>query len=142
VKFQALIGAGLTSLALTSVGCGHSEARQPTAKREPVLYVSSIDIYFCTKKTCLREATAAQVKEISRRAAASSLMKEMHFISAQALRRAHPDGLAGVGLIPPFPNSLAVVPKSQADAQKVTALFRHGDPRLGVYRVFYNYAFR
>jgi hypothetical protein len=143
MKVQALIGGGLVPLILVLVGCGHPEAHtQRTAKRDPVLYVSSLQIYFCTKKTCPREATAAQMKDISRRVVASSLMKEMHFVSSETLRRTHPDGLAGLGLIPPFPNSLAVVPKRDAEAQKVTDLFRSGDPGIGIYKVFYNYVFR
>jgi hypothetical protein len=143
MKLHALIGTALVSLTLAFSGCGRSEAhKQPTAKRDPVLYVTSFQVYFCTKTTCPRAATAAQMKEISRRVVASSLMKEMHFVSSETLRRQHPDGLAGLGLIPPYPNSLTIVPKRAADAQEIANLFRHSDPGIGIYTVFYYYAFR
>jgi cell division protein FtsX len=128
---------------LAGVGCGHPGAgRKPTTKHEPVLYVTSHQVYFCTQKTCARAATATQMKEAERHASASSLTSKVRFVSSAELRRKHPDGLAGLGLIPPFPNSLWVIPKRDADAQQVANLFRHGDHAMGINKVSYNYAFR
>jgi len=128
---------------LAGVGCGHPGAgRKPTTKHEPVLYVTSYQVYFCTQKTCARAATATQMTEAERHASASSLTSKVRFVSSAELRRKHPDGLAGLGLIPPFPNSLWVIPKRDADAQQVANLFRHGDHAMGINKVSYNYAFR
>jgi hypothetical protein len=128
---------------LAGVGCGHPGAgRKPTTKHEPVLYVTSYQVYFCTQKTCARAATATQMTEAERHASASSLTSKVRFVSSAELRRRHPDGLAGLGLIPPFPNSLWVIPKRDADAQQVANLFRHGDHAMGINKVSYNYAFR
>jgi cell division protein FtsX len=82
------------------------------------------------------------MKEAERHASASSLTSKVRFVSSAELRRKHPDGPAGLGLIPPFPNSLWVIPKRDADAQQVANLFRHGDHAMGINKVSYNYAFR
>jgi hypothetical protein len=143
MKLKALIGGGLAFFTLAGVGCGHPRARsQPTANGEPVLYVSSLTVYFCTVKSCPRDVTTAQMKQAIRRATGSELMAKVSFVSREALRHRHPDGLAGIGRIPPYPHSLTLIPKPKADSLEVTRLFGHGDPRNGIYKVFYYYAFR
>jgi hypothetical protein len=44
--------------------------------------------------------------------------------------------------MPPYPNSLIVIPKKSAPASKVVDLFGHGDHRLGIAYVFYKYVLR
>lgn len=56
-------------------------------------------------KALLTFGGRAQMKDVSRRVAGSQWMKKMHFVSSETLHRTRPDGLAGLGLIPPFPNS-------------------------------------
>jgi hypothetical protein len=136
------------ALVLIAAGCGDSQGsaakprRAETTTHQPRLYATSLRVFFCTKATCSREATQSEMAAARGRALGSPLISRVRFVSKAAFRRAHPDGFAGAGLMPPYPNSLIVVPTKTATAAKVSELFGHGDPRLGVARVFYNYAFR
>lgn len=137
---RALTCAALAASTL-AVGCGHATASKPALTTpKPVLYVRSLQLFFCTIKTCPRAATEAQVRDARRHAMQSRLIRSARLVSAEAFEKAHPHGYAGIGLIPPYPDSLVLIPETVASAEKVADLFRGGDPKSGVAKVFYTYA--